>query len=158
MDQCERRTITLPDWLTKNKREHRSPTATWPLGFLRHVPRCNSTELLFPTRWEDDRPLSGWSKYKSELTDGVTGWTLHDLRRTFATRLAEMKVAPHVVERLLNHKLGSIGNKTDGMVSAVAEVYNRAAYSIEMREAIGLWEKQLAALIAGSNSAVAHAA
>jgi hypothetical protein len=70
----------------------------------------------------------------------VTGWTLHDLRCTFATRLAEMKVAPHIVERLLNHKLGSIGNKTDGMVSAVAEVYNRAAYSIETREAVGLWE------------------
>ena len=68
----------------------------------------------------------------------MTGWTLHDLRCTFATRLAEMKVAPHIVERLLNHKLGSIG--TDGMVSAVAEVYNRAAYSIETREAVGLWE------------------
>jgi len=63
------------------------------------VPRFNSTELLFPTRWDNDRPLSGWSKYKSKMTDGVAGWTLHDLRRTFATRLAQMKVAPHVVER-----------------------------------------------------------
>ena len=69
------------------------------------------------------------------MTDGVAGWTLHDLRRTFATRLAEMKVAPHVVERLLNHKLGSIANKTDGIVSAVAEVYNRAAYMSEIYRA-----------------------
>lgn len=96
----------------------------------------------------DDRPLSGWSKYKSKMTDGVPGWTMHDLRRTFATRLAELKVAPHVVERLLNHKMGGITNKTDGIVSAVAEVYNRAAYLPEMREAIALWEQHLASLIA----------
>jgi integrase len=141
------RTLTLPDWVTKNKREHVFPYGDMAARIFEDIPRRNSTELLFPTRWDDDRPLSGWSKYKSDLTDGVAGWTLHDLRRTFATRLAGMKVAPHVVERLLNHKLGSIGNKTDGMVSAVAEVYNRAAYSNEMREAIGLWEKYLTALI-----------
>ena len=72
------------------------------------------------------------------MTDGVPGWTMHDLRRTFATRFAELKVAPHVVERLLNHKMGGITNKTDGIVSAVAEVYNRAIYLAEMREAIAL--------------------
>jgi hypothetical protein len=66
-----------------------------------------------------------------------------------------MKVAPHIVERLLNHKLGSIGNKTDGMVSAVGEVYNRAAYSTETREAVGLWEKYLARLPALITTALA---
>jgi integrase len=35
-------------------------------------------------------------------------WTLHDLRRTFATRLAELGVAPHVIERLLNHVTGTV--------------------------------------------------
>jgi hypothetical protein len=34
------------------------------------------------------------------------------------------------------------------MVSAVAEVYNRAAYATEIREAVELWEKYLAALLA----------
>jgi integrase len=142
------RTITLPDWLTKNTREHTFPYGDVTRQILETVPIFKSTDLLFPTRWADDRPLSGWSKYKSEMTDGVAGWTLHDLRRTFATRLAEMKVAPHVVERLLNHKLGSIANKTDGIVSAVAEVYNRAAYMSEMRNAISLWEAYLATRIA----------
>ncbi len=81
------------------------------------------------------------------MTDGAAGWTLHDLRRTFATGLAELKVPPHIVERLLNHKLGSIGNKTDGIVSAVAAVYNRAAYMDEMREAIAKWEAFLGSLM-----------
>jgi hypothetical protein len=58
-----------------------------------------------------------------------------------------MKVPPHIVERLLNHKLGGIGNKTDGIVSAVAEVYNRAAYMAEMREAIEKWEAFLLSLL-----------
>ncbi len=142
------RTIALPGWLTKNKREHTFPLGDLAAQIIETVPRFNSTELLFPTRWDNDRPLSGWSKYKSEMTDGVVGWTLHDLRRTFATRLAEMKVAPHVVERLLNHKLGSIGNKTGGIVSAVAEVYNLAAYLPEMREAIALWEAHISAILA----------
>jgi integrase len=152
------RTVTLPEWLTKNQREHLFPLGDVAAQIIETVPRRNSTELLFPTRWANDRPLSGWSRYKSEMTDGVTGWRLHDLRRTFATRLAEMKVPPHVVERLLNHKLGSIGNKTGGIVSAVAEVYNRAAYMGEMREAIQLWEKYLAALLMKEASEIASAA
>jgi len=48
-------------------------------------------------------------------------WRLHDLRRTLGTSLAEMKVTPHAVERLLNHTMGAIGNKADSIVSAVAE-------------------------------------
>lgn len=50
-------------------------------------------------------------------------------------RLAELAVAPHVIERLLNHVTGT--------VSGVAAVYNRASYLPEMRAAIGLWERYL---------------
>ena len=30
-------------------------------------------------------------------------WTPHDLRRTFSTRLGDLGVAPHIIEKLLNH-------------------------------------------------------
>ena len=33
-------------------------------------------------------------------------WRLHDIRRTVATRLAELVVQPHVVEAVLNHVFG----------------------------------------------------
>ena len=36
-------------------------------------------------------------------------WTLHDLRRTAATRIADLGVAPHVIEAILNHVLGQHG-------------------------------------------------
>jgi integrase len=131
------RLITLPEWVTKNGRRHTFPYGDMTAAIFETIPRRNSTDLLFPSYASDERPISGWSKYKKNLGDGVEGgWTLHDLRRTFATMLAEMKVPPHVVEKLLNHTMGSIGNKADSIVSAVAEVYNLAKYLPEMRDAI----------------------
>ena len=75
----------------------------------------------------------------------IAPWQLLDLRRTFATKLAEMKVPPHIVERLLNHKLGTL--QSAGVITAVADVYNRALYMDEMREAVEQWERCLLALL-----------
>jgi len=142
------RLITLPEWVTKNGREHTFPYGEMTARILDTIPRLNSTDLLFPSRVADDRPVSGWSKYKAQLNDGVENWTLHDLRRKFGTKLAELRVAPHVVERLLNHTMGSIGNKAGSVVSAVAEVYNLATYLPEMREAVDeRWEPFLQSLL-----------
>ncbi|WP_063682914.1 hypothetical protein [Bradyrhizobium stylosanthis] len=80
--------------------------------------------------------MSGWSKYKKRLGDGVEAWRLHDLRRTFRTGLAETEVEPHIVERLLNPSMGAIGNQADRIVSAVAEVYMLAKYLPKIRTAI----------------------
>jgi integrase len=142
------RTVTLPDWITKNNTEHTFPFGDQLVRILENIPRSNSTDFFFPTRWASDRPFSGWSKYKTQLNDGCAHWTLHDLRRTFATKLAELRVPPHIVERLLNHKFGSIANQTSGGISAVAEVYNRWAYLPEMRDAIEKWEHHLRSLLA----------
>lgn len=142
------RIITLPEWVCKNGQEHTFPYSDRVAGILERIPRRNSTDLLFPSYAGDDRPISGWSKYKKGMKDGVPGWTLHDLRRTFATKLAELKVSPTTVERLLNHSMGSISNKTDGLVSEVAKVYNLATYMPEMREAIGKWESKLDTVLA----------
>lgn len=135
------RTITLPEWVCKNSREHTFPYGDMVAAELETIPRLNSTDLLFPSIASDERPISGWSKYKKRLGDGVPAWRLHDLRRTFGTTLAEMEVEPHIVERLLNHSMGAIGNQADSIVSAVAEVYILAKYMPKMRVAIeNKWE------------------
>ena len=137
----KRRTITLPEWVCKNSREHMFPYGDMVAAELEAIPRLNSTDLLFPSIVSDERPISGWSKYKQRLGDGVAAWRLHDLRRTFGTTLAEMEVEPHIVERLLNHSMGAIGNQADSIVSAVAEVYILAKYMPKMRDAIeNKWE------------------
>jgi len=141
-------TITLPPEITKNGLEHTFPFNGRVAQILETVPRLNSTDLLFPSRVSEKRPISGWSKFKKEMEDHVDGWTLHDLRRTFATGLAQINVPPHIVERLLNHKMGSIGNKADGLVSAVAQIYNLATYLPEMRVAIERWDTKLSDVLA----------
>jgi len=54
-------------------------------------------------------------------------------------------VAPHIIERLLNHRLGTL--PVAGEISAVAAVYNRHQYLDEMREAVLSWEGHLALLL-----------
>ena len=49
---------------------------------------------------------------------GVTGWRLHDLRRTCVSGMARLGVAPHVADKILNHQAGTI--------SGVAAVYQTA--------------------------------
>ena len=63
---------------------------------------------------------------------------MHDLRRTLATGMASLAVAPHVVERILNHTSGTFGG--------VAGVYNRFGYLPEMRDALDRWSQFVASL------------
>jgi len=132
--------ISLPVEIVKNNREHTFPIGTNARTILDAVPR--TSEYVFPAA-RGDFVFRGWAKCKTHLDKlcGVTGWTLHDLRRSMSTKMAEMGIAPHVIERLLNHISG-------GTLSMIARVYNRATYLDEMRAAINLWEQRLA-MIAG---------
>jgi len=73
-------------------------------------------------------------------------WTLHDLRRTVATRMADLGVQPHIIEAVLNHVSGHKGG--------VAGIYNRATYDKEKREALNLWAEHLLAIIEGRKAVV----
>jgi hypothetical protein len=116
---------------------------------LEAIPRRASTDLLFSGR-SDEKPWNGAGKekWKFDKLCAIEGWQLLDCRRTFGTKLAELKVPPHIVERLLNHKLGTLSNQTSGAVTAVAEVYNRYLYLDEMRDAVAAWEARLVSLLA----------
>ena len=63
---------------------------------------------MFPARGNDEATFSGFSKLKRKLDQlsEVSAWTLHDLRRSAATHMGRLGVAPHVVERILNHESG----------------------------------------------------
>ena len=97
--------------------------------------------MLFPSRSSLGDTFRGWSKSKREFDAliSITGYTLHDLRRTYSSNLARLGVPIHVTERLLNH--------ISGTVSGVAAVYNRYTYADEMREASTAYETHLAKLI-----------
>lgn len=130
----EERIITLPSAITKNKSQH-----SFPFGLLAAQLLPSVDGHLFPAerahvRNKPTTCFNHWSKAKAALDEasGVTEWTLHDLRRTFATNLAELAVEPHIIEALINHK--------SGVISGVAATYNRARYLQPMRDAITRWE------------------
>jgi integrase len=84
--------------------------------------------LVFPG--ERGTPFSGWSKAKSALdtVSGVSGWWLHDLRRTLATGLQRLGVRLEVTEAVLNHLSGSR--------AGVVGIYQRHDWAEEKRAAL----------------------
>ena len=78
----------MPVNITKNGREHTFPLGTLSLKLLQVS--TATTGILFPGK--SLSPFNGWSKVKAALdtASGVTDGTLHDLRRTFATNLAQL--------------------------------------------------------------------
>jgi len=137
------RLITLPDWLTKNGLEHTFPYGDLVAEILVTIPRRNATPLLFPAAGRTDRPFSGWSKSKARLEwrPSIRPWVLHDLRRTFSTRLGELNVPQRVNDRLLNHI-------SQGEITPLGQVYNLATYLPQMREAVALYEQHFTGLLA----------
>ncbi len=126
---------SIPPAHTKNKRAHVFPVTT------------EAQKLLALPR-----QFNGWSKAKVRLDtlSGVTGWTLHDLRRTYATTLAELSTPPHIIEAILNHK--------SGIISGVAATYNRFLYLDEMRQAVQSFEKHLTVVLNAETADAGHEA
>jgi integrase len=121
---------TIPREFTKNDRAHEVPLASAALEILDTIPKVDET-LVFTTN--NRVPVAGFSNAKRRLDElsKVRDWHIHDLRRTTASGMARLGIAPHVVEKVLNHKTGTI--------SGVAAVYNRHGYAEEKREALTTW-------------------
>ena len=140
----QERTITLPSSLTKNKRPHTFPYGALTAAVLESAPHIG--DFVFPASREHVRGkptafFNGWGKCKESLDRncGVSDWTLHDLRRTFATNMAAIGIRIEVTEKLLNHVSGSFGG--------IVGVYQRHGYMDEMRAAIDAWERKLLQII-----------
>ena len=133
---------TIPAERTKNGRAHTLPLMPIASAIVRSLPRMVSREQLFGTRGTG---FGGWSRCKQDLDKrcGVTGWRLHDIRRTVATRMADIGVLPHVIEAALNH--------VSGHKAGIAGVYNKSAYEREVRTALALWEDHIRSLERGES-------
>jgi integrase len=121
---------------TKNSLPHDVPLQAQALAVLEGLERREGRDLVFGSRVG---AFQGWSNAKSALDGRMSTalgrppapWRMHDIRRTVATRLADLGVLPHVVEAVLNH--------VSGHKAGVAGVYNRAAYTAEKRAALDRW-------------------
>jgi integrase len=136
-------TCTLPSTLTKNGRSHTFPIGDLSCALLQASMTASSSPFLFPARGSDGKtPFNGWSKAKAQLDAkaNIEAWTLHDLRRTYATNLQRLGIRLEVIEALLNH--------ISGTRAGIVGVYQRHRYEVEMREAVNVYESWLQSIIA----------
>ena len=92
--------ILLPSDRTKNKRPHVVPLSAPALAIIAARPR--TSEFVFDK--------VSWGYGKLLLDDGLAAagmklekWIQHDLRRSAATGMAEIGVAPHIIEAVYYH-------------------------------------------------------
>ena len=127
---------------TKNGRAHDVPLSDEALAVLRGMEKRDDREYIFGA---GKGPFSGWSKSKAALDKRISPkfkpWRVHDIRRTAATRMADIGVQPHIVEAVLNH--------LSGHRTGVAGIYNRATYAVEKRAALKLWAAHIRKLVEG---------
>jgi integrase len=141
----EERVLHLPKERTKNGRAHDVPLSAPALAILAGLPRLVDADRVFTIK---RRPVTNfsWMKKKLDTLTGVSGWTLHDLRRTVASGLQRLGVRLEVTEAVLNHRGGSMA----GIVS----VYQRHDYAAEKRDALQRWADHVDAIIIGQKANV----
>ena len=131
---------TIPREKVKKDRAHAvplSPTADAIPAGLRSRPRFEEDGFVFSTTGGTSAS-SNFHKIKCELDrlSGVTGWTIHDIRRTVRSKMAELGVPREVARKVLNHEDGKVDR-----------IYNRHEYLAEKREALERWEERLMTLV-----------
>src|SRR5262249_17741680 len=131
----------LPKERAKNGRAHSLPLPPLALSILESVPRVMDRDCLFGERSTGGFTL--WAHAKAALDarlgDRVRKWTLHDIRRTLATRLCDLGTAPDGVEQILNHQAGHR--------AGIVGVCNRSSYEREVKAALALWADHVRALV-----------
>ena len=120
---------TIPKTRTKNAKAHVVQLSRQALAVLKHGDERGS--IVFTLL--GTKPFQDFARAKRRLDrlSGVTGWRLHDLRRTCVSGMARLGVAPHVADKILNHQAGTI--------SGVAAVYQRHEFLAERRTALEEW-------------------
>jgi integrase len=142
----EARTITIRGEVSKTRVSRAIPMPDAIVGMLgeraRGLPRDG---FIFGDGTDFRRPFSGFSKRFAALSAAVgmggDRWTLHDIRRSVATRLHEAGADALVVEDLLGHLSGIRGG--------VAGIYNRSTTLPRQREVLSAWSDTLAGLSRG---------
>ena len=143
-------TWLLPAARVKNASEHALPLPRPALDLLAALPRFAGCDFVFTT---GRRPIGALSARKrkldariAELNGGVpiAPYTWHDLRRSAASGMAALGIAPHVIESILNHR--------SGVISGIARIYNRHDFRAEKAHALATWAAHLERLEHGDDA------
>lgn len=130
---------TIPADRAKNGTPNVVPLCPAARALLPAPPK-RRTGLVFAGR--GGKRFGSWAKAKAALDTkaGVTGWVLHDLRRTAATGLQRLGVRLEVTEAILNHVAGSARRGVIG-------VYQRHTWGPEKVTALDGWAAHVLAAV-----------
>jgi integrase len=130
------------DWLIpaarhKSKREFLLPLSKAAAGVLAAMPAIGPANGYVFTL-NGKTPLGAESKAKAKLdkVSGVTGWTLHDCRRTARSLMSRAGVPSDHAERALSH-----------VISGVRQVYDRFDFKQEKQAACEALAREIAAIV-----------
>lgn len=137
---------TIPGARTKNRKPHIVPLSAPARDLLAKLrDETGGAGLVLAGR--AGTAFAGWSKSKAALdaAAGVTGWRLHDLRRTLATGMQRLGMRLEVTEAVLNHISGSR--------AGIVGVYQTHDWLDEKRAALEAWGEHVRRLAEGGAAA-----
>ena len=130
-------TMTIPSTVAKNHRQHTLPVTGMMREIVTSMNRMVDRDYVFGQR---GKGFTMWQQRKAKFGDGIKEpWTLHDIRRSVATGMADIGIQPHIIEAVLNHVSGHKGG--------IAGIYNRAQYGPEKAQALARWDQHIAGLV-----------
>jgi len=149
------KTWTIAKERSKNGVAHEIPLSGKTIEILHGLPRIGDKKDGFIFSTTARTAVSGFSRAKEQIDDAILAalqeadehavapspWVFHDLRRTAASGMAGLGIAPHVVEAIIGHRSGTI--------KGVAAVYNRYSYAAEKRAALDAWARRLNEIVTG---------
>jgi integrase len=133
----------IPGSRTKNGRPHVVPLSSMAMKL---VSAAGDRDIVFTTNGRT--PPSSFSRSKQRLDAAmiaanggrpIANWTLHDLRRTAITHMAELGTRTDVIELIVNH--------VSGARAGVAGTYNRSELLDERRRALEQWAQQIKRIV-----------
>jgi integrase len=145
--------LRLPSARTKNGLAHVAPMSAPARKILKSIPKRNDGYIF---TLNGTNPITNFSVYKAKLdtlmmTEAVRergpdvvvpDWRVHDLRRSAATGMGGIGIAPHIIEVVLNH--------SSGFRSGVAGTYNTEPYEKEKRSALDRWGSHVERVVSGA--------
>lgn len=147
--------LEVPADRSKSGRPLRAPLSTAAREVLRELSEVRDSEFLFPghrpgrSLYDLNGPLRRLrQRVAAEVGAGADArqWTIHDLRRTFRTTLAALRVPPGIAERCLGHVAPD--------ARGVAGVYDRHSYAEERLAAVEALARRVREIVSGARANV----
>lgn len=131
--------LTIPGGSTKNGRDHGIPILPLAQGILDERPHAGRYFFQGRHSWNDHLTAGALNKMRAEIQaeTGTKDWQARDIRRTFRSNMARMKVPRDVCEVLINHA-----------PPVLDEIYDRYDRLDEKREALAKYEAFMIGLLA----------